>query len=69
VFANADVPYLLSYSMIMLDTDLSNPNVKRHMTVDEFIAHCRGINDGGDLPNEYLREVFRSIQESPLTLV
>lgn len=39
----------------MLNTSLHNPNVKDKPSVERFIAMNRGINDGGDLPEELLR--------------
>ena len=39
----------------MLNTSLHNPNVKDKPTAERFIAMNRGINDGGDLPEELLR--------------
>lgn len=37
-----DVAYVLAYSAIMLNTDAHNPNVKRRMTLPEFIKNNRG---------------------------
>jgi Sec7-like guanine-nucleotide exchange factor len=37
-----DVAYVLAYSVIMLNTDAHNPNVKRRMTLPEFIKNNRG---------------------------
>lgn len=39
----------------MLNTSLHNPNVRDKPTVERFITMNRGINDGGDLPEELLR--------------
>lgn len=39
----------------MLNTSLHNPNVKDKPTAERFIAMNRGINDGGDLPEELLQ--------------
>lgn len=39
----------------MLNTSLHNPNVKDKPSVQRFTAMNRGINDGGDLPEELLR--------------
>lgn len=50
-----DTCYVLSFAIIMLNTSLHNPNVKDKPTVERFIAMNRGINDGGDLPEELLR--------------
>lgn len=46
---------MLSFAIIMLNTSLHNPNVKDKPTAERFIAMNRGINDGGDLPEELLR--------------
>jgi Sec7-like guanine-nucleotide exchange factor len=45
---SASVAYVLSFSILMLNTDLHNPSVarKEKMTLDEFIRNNRGINDG-----------------------
>lgn len=51
----SDTCYVLSFAIIMLNTSLHNPNVKDKPTVERFIAMNRGINDGGDLPEELLR--------------
>lgn len=53
--APADTCYVLSFAIIMLNTSLHNPNVKDKPTAERFIAMNRGINDGGDLPEELLQ--------------
>jgi len=50
----ADTCYVLSFSIIMLNTSLHNPSVKDKPTVERFIVTNRGINDGGDLPEDLL---------------
>lgn len=60
-FKSADVAYVLSYSMILLNTDLHNPQVKQKMTKDAFLKNNRGINDGGDLPDEVLGATYDRI--------
>ena len=45
----------------MLNTDAHNPNVKRRMTLPEFIKNNRGINNKGDLPEEFLKKLYTSI--------
>lgn len=50
-----DTCYVLSFAVIMLNTSLHNPNVKDKPSVQRFTAMNRGINDGGDLPEELLR--------------
>ena len=43
--------FVLGYSVIMLNTDLHNPNVpkERKMKLNEFIQNNRGIDNGEDV--------------------
>jgi len=48
-FASKDAAFVLSYSIIMLNTDLHNRTVKRKMTKEEFIRNNRCVKRrGGD---------------------
>lgn len=68
-FANADTAYVLAYSVIMLNTDQHSTKLKgRRMTVDDFIKNNRGINDGQDLPAEYLAGIFEEIAHNEIVL-
>ncbi|KTF85446.1 hypothetical protein cypCar_00000953 [Cyprinus carpio] len=58
VFQSTDTCYVLSFSVIMLNTSLHNPNVRDKPSVERFISMNRGINEGGDLPEELLRNCF-----------
>ena len=42
-------------------TGLQAVQVKKKMTVDEFVRNNRGINGGEDLPREFLRALYVSI--------
>ncbi|XP_020226375.1 ARF guanine-nucleotide exchange factor GNOM [Cajanus cajan] len=61
ILANKDAALLLSYSIIMLNTDQHNSQVKKKMTEDDFIRNNRRINGGSDLPREFLTELYHSI--------
>lgn len=63
-----DTCYVLSFSIIMLNTSLHNPSVKDKPTVDRFIAMNRGINDGGDLPEELLVVSYSVLMHGVLSL-
>ena len=54
LFEETDTCYLLSFSIIMLNTALHNPNVKKKITCEQFVAQNRGINSGKDLPRDIL---------------
>jgi brefeldin A-inhibited guanine nucleotide-exchange protein len=69
VFANADTAYILAFSVIMLNTDAHNPNLKsKRMTKAEFVKNNRGINDGQDLPEELLAEIYDEIQKNEIKM-
>ncbi|KAJ5812463.1 hypothetical protein N7474_008764 [Penicillium riverlandense] len=67
-FANADTAYVLSYSVIMLNTDQHSMKVLRRMTKDDFIKNNRGINDNQDLPSEYLSGIYDEIAHNEIVL-
>lgn len=70
VFPTADAAFILSFSIIMLNTDLHNPAIKedRRMTKEGFVRNNRGICDGQDLPEDLLTSIFDRIKKSPISL-
>ncbi len=50
----ADTAYVLSYAIIMLHTSIYNPSVRDKPTPEQFVKMNRGINNGSDLPREFL---------------
>lgn len=72
VLENAEVTYLLTFSIIMLNTDRHNQNIRfdRKMTLEQFVKN--NTNYGSDvkqtvpLPREYLEEIYHSISEFPI---
>ncbi|XP_042512554.1 brefeldin A-inhibited guanine nucleotide-exchange protein 2-like [Macadamia integrifolia] len=67
-FISADTAYVLAYSVILLNTDAHNPMVKKKMSADDFIRNNRGIDDGKDLPEEYLRSLFERISRNEIKM-
>ena len=69
---NPMVTYLLTFSIIMLQTDRHNPNIRedRKMTLEQFIRN--NTNYGSDisqtkpLPREFLEYIFHDICEHPI---
>ena len=72
ILENPEVTYLLTFSMIMLNTDLHNPNVRadRKMTIAQFIKnnsfYGEELNQTRNIPKEYLEEVYESLSLVPL---
>jgi len=69
----SDTAYLLSFSIIMLNTDQHNENIKeeRKMTCDDFVKNNRDygrdiMEKGKELPDEYLTSIYDSIREEEI---
>jgi brefeldin A-resistance guanine nucleotide exchange factor 1 len=66
ILVNKDAALVLSYSIIMLNTDQHNVQVKKKMTEADFIRNNRHINGGNDLPREFLSEIYQSIRKNEI---
>ena len=71
---NADVTYCLSFSIIMLNTDLHNKNMKKEdrMTIDDYIKFNTtygDMNKGRPLSDKLLRSIYQSILDDQLLIV
>ncbi|CAK78789.1 unnamed protein product (macronuclear) [Paramecium tetraurelia] len=67
-FKSSSSIYTFTYLLVMLQTDLHNPKVVEKMKLTDFIKLARQINDGEDLPSEYLTVTYHSIQKNPLAV-
>ncbi|CAD8047195.1 unnamed protein product [Paramecium sonneborni] len=67
-FKSSSSIYTFTYLLVMLQTDLHNPKVVEKMKLTDFIKLARQINDGEDLPQEYLTITYHSIQKNPLAV-
>lgn len=68
ILADKDAAFLLAYSLIMLNTDQHNSQVKKKMTEEDFIKNNRSINGGQDLPREFLSELYHSIVRNEIKI-
>ena len=72
LMATADVAYLLSFSIIMLNTDLHNPNIKpeNKMSLSDFVKqntnYGQEVSRGVDLPLDYLVGIYNSIKTNEI---
>lgn len=68
--ANGDAIFVLTYAIIMLNTDLYNPNVKtsNRMTLQDFARNLRGVNDGKDFDPAYLKAIYDAIKSREIVL-
>lgn len=70
VFPNAEVAFVLAFSVIMLQTDLHNPAIKeeRRMTKEAFRRNNRGISNEKVFDDAFLDAIFDRIKANPITL-
>ncbi|QLQ82329.1 hypothetical protein HG537_0H00900 [Torulaspora globosa] len=68
MFAKADTAYVLSYSLIMLNTDLHSSQIKNKMTLQEFLENNEGIDNGKDLPKDFMVGLFNEIANNEIKL-
>ena len=72
ILENSEVTYLLSFSIIMLNTDRHNPNIRddRRMTMEQFVRnntnYGRDVNQTVPIVREYLEKIFASIDSCPI---
>ncbi|OCF55504.1 Sec7 domain-containing protein [Kwoniella mangroviensis CBS 10435] len=63
-----DAVYVLAYSVIMLNTDLHNPQNRKRMTIEDYKKNLRGVNGGKDFDPEYLASIHESIKKREIIL-
>ncbi|KAI5846901.1 hypothetical protein BZA05DRAFT_376959 [Tricharina praecox] len=68
--ADKDAVFILSYAIIMLNTDQHNPNMKNgsRMTLEQFGRNLRGVNNGKDFAPEYLQLIYETIKHHEIIL-
>ncbi|KAK5164735.1 hypothetical protein LTR04_001630, partial [Oleoguttula sp. CCFEE 6159] len=68
--ADKDAVYVLTYAIIMLNTDQHNPNLKGQNRMDfvAFSRNLRSVNGGKDFDPEYLQAIFDSIKTREIIL-
>ncbi|XP_042179674.1 LOW QUALITY PROTEIN: IQ motif and SEC7 domain-containing protein 1-like [Oncorhynchus tshawytscha] len=67
-FRNPDTIFILAFAIILLNTDMYSPNVKpeRKMKLEDFVKNLRGVDDGGDIPQEMLTGIYERIRKREL---
>ncbi|KAH9817046.1 hypothetical protein DFH28DRAFT_167972 [Melampsora americana] len=63
-----DAAYVLSYSVIMLNTDQHNPQNRKKMMIEDYKRNLRGVNDGEDFNPDYLKAIFDSIRKREIVM-
>lgn len=67
---NVEAAEVLAYSVIMLNTDQHNPQIRRQsrMSVEQYIRNVSGVNNKQDFPKEYLVSIYEAIQQDEILM-
>ncbi|EAR83565.3 Sec7 domain protein (macronuclear) [Tetrahymena thermophila SB210] len=67
-YKNATTSYTLSYALMMLHTSSHSAQVqeKERMTLPQFIKLVKGIDDGNDLPEQMVVNMYNDVKKNPL---
>lgn len=68
-FSTEDAAFILSFSIIMLNTDLHSKQVLNKLTKGAFISMNRGIDAGADVDEAYLSHVYDEVKDSQIVMV
>jgi brefeldin A-resistance guanine nucleotide exchange factor 1 len=68
--ADKDALFVLTYAIIMLNTDSYNPNIKadKRMTIEQFSRNLRGVNGGQDFEPQFLQDIYDAIKANEIIL-
>ncbi|CDS10527.1 hypothetical protein LRAMOSA03202 [Lichtheimia ramosa] len=66
--ANSEAAQVLAYSIILLNTDQHNPQVRKRMTLEDYMRNLRGVNGGNDFKEEYLRAIYETIRHDEIVM-
>mmetsp|Transcript_48058 Transcript_48058/g.124835 ORF Transcript_48058/g.124835 Transcript_48058/m.124835 type:complete len:371 (+) Transcript_48058:156-1268(+) len=65
---NSDVVYVLSFAIIMLNTDLHSDGVRHKMTKEQFCSNFRGVNGSEAIDDAFLSDIYDTILRCPIKM-
>lgn len=65
---NPDMSYYISFSIIMLNTDLHRDEVEKKMTLSEYIQRFIQMCGEGAVENSYLEDIYNRIRDNPIVI-
>ena len=69
-FASADTAFVLAFALIMLNTNLHNPNIaeEQRMTLEQFVKQNRDVDGGRPLPQPFVAALYASLRDREIEL-
>ena len=65
---DADAAFILSFAIVLLNSDQHNPKNKKPMTLAEFKHNQRGLNGGENFPPALLEQIYSNIHSREIIL-
>jgi len=62
---SSDEVSTLAYSILMLNTELHDPNIKEHMSLEEFVKNVYSTRYFDHIAKTYLENIYKSISSHP----
>ncbi|KAI8903041.1 hypothetical protein EDD86DRAFT_250662 [Gorgonomyces haynaldii] len=63
-----DATGVLAFSIIMLNTDQHNPQIRRPMSFQDYCRNVRGLNNGVDFSQTYLKSIYDAIKQNEIVM-
>lgn len=63
-----ELAFVLSYAVMMLNTDIHNSSVKRKMTREEFVNNTKAADKQNLIRQEFLQKIYDDISKNPFSL-
>lgn len=63
-----DAAYAIAFSIIMLQTDLHNENIKRKITCEEWIKNTREVEFAREVDVSVLKDIYERVKAKPLKM-
>ncbi|CCW60645.1 unnamed protein product [Phytomonas sp. EM1] len=67
-FSSESGAFVLSFAIIMLNTDLHSGKIQKSMTQSDFKNINRSIDNGNSLPDEYLFTIYNDVKRHELVM-
>lgn len=68
-FRSEDAAFILSFSIIMLNTDLHSGKLEKNLTMEQFRSMNRGIDNGQNIPDAYLDAVYEAVKGEQIIMI
>lgn len=66
--ANQDAAYTLAFALVMLQTDLHNPSIKKKMSLEQFKSNLKECNNGQNFDPAFLESLYNYIKDNEIKM-